>query len=175
MKIVAWLIFAVVFASTLAAPLWICIGNQLDCELWAQSWEVLFDDEDHDIAVTARLVAVKNSIAAKTQVATELASGQVTLRAAASRIRRLHLQRADFNWTAFRQLYHGNSDGERYAREALESVRAVLEVPPGRTPAVIAQLEAELSDNLARHGTVPLDPDVGKDDAGVREGPPPGK
>jgi hypothetical protein len=91
-------------------------------------------------------------------VATDLAAGRLTLRAAASRFRDLEQQRPDFDWKAFRLLYPAASDGERHAREAIQAVRAVLAVPPEQEgPPVVVRLEAELRTCLARNGTVPLD------------------
>ena len=119
MKILTRLSFAIVLVGTLAVLLWRCLGGPLDCASWAQSWQALVDVPGFDGGYSEQFAAAENSIAAKTYVATELAGGRLTLWQAAAQIRRLHRERPDFNWEAFRQCYPGKEIWPRILRGCL--------------------------------------------------------
>ena len=50
----------------------------------------------------------------------------------------------------------GNSEGERLCRHTIQRIEIGLDLPPEEARRVVARLEAELQEHLARHGTVVL-------------------
>jgi hypothetical protein len=162
MKYLARAAFMVALAALLAAPILIRAGG--DCELDPRSWWALpvrlAEESDRDLALTARAHVLNDYLLRKYEVTIALADGRLSLAEAAGRFRLLDQDLPGFSWERFRTIYPGASDAERHGREAISAVKCELHANPARAAAVVAGLEAELQNHLARHGTLPLLADV---------------
>jgi hypothetical protein len=159
MKIFARMAFTVTLASVLAAPLLIYAGGGagLDPRSWVALPARLADECERHAALTAQTQALSSHLLAKYNVTTDLANGRLSLAEAAGRFRQLDQECPGFSWERFRTIYPGATDGERHGREVICAVQCGLHLEPSRAATVVARLEAELQDHLARHGTLPLD------------------
>src|SRR5262249_35261444 len=108
----------------------------------------------------ATLEAIDRRIEERRQIAREVASGRVTLLSAAVRFRDLYLRPPQVKTDIFRLYYPGQSEGECYCRQVIQSVAFELEEQESQDLVIVAQLEAELEDLLRRDGIVRL-PDRG--------------
>lgn len=87
-------------------------------------------------------------LAAKQQLAREVAAGRLNLLEAAERFRNLNESLPDFDLFHFRRGNPGDSDVERLCRQVLAVVAETLEEDgdPGTAAPIMARLEAELQD-----------------------------
>jgi hypothetical protein len=113
-------------------------SDRVEAAQLQQEWQRL---DDIDSLLTDR-------IAAKQQLATEAAGGRRSLLDAAERFRELDRQSPRFDPEVLRLSTAGDTDEERYCRQVIRFVRAMLEAreDPDLTP--LRRLEAELRDYL---------------------------
>jgi hypothetical protein len=88
--------------------------------------------------------------AAKNEVAEDVAAGRLTLLEGAARFRDLDASAAESYRQGWRRLAQGASDDERYCRQVLGYLAAVLRDRPDGGAAVRGRLEAELQRRLER-------------------------
>jgi hypothetical protein len=102
-----------------------------------------------------QLQAVHERSAAKDEVAEDVAAGRLTLLEGAARFRDLDASASEGYRRGWRQLVKGASDEERYCRQVLSYLEAVLRDRPAASAAIRARLETELRRRL-EHGELRL-------------------
>jgi hypothetical protein len=97
--------------------------------------------EYHDL--TARQQASVSRTAKKLEVAAELIRGETTLSDAAARFREI-VQSDPAALASLRVMCPGGTDEERYYWNVIGFVRGLARIEPGRVPALVGKLEAEV-------------------------------
>jgi hypothetical protein len=105
--------------------------------------------------LSATLARCSRLHAARQRVLDDLAYGRLPLLEATRRWRDLSPVPQQLLADLLR-LEPGNSDGERLCRHTIQRIEIGLNLPPEEARRVVARLEAELQEHLARHGTVVL-------------------
>jgi hypothetical protein len=103
-----------------------------------------------DERLDEQIQATQERSAAKNGVTEDVAAGRLTLLEGAARFRDLDASAPEGYRRAWRQLAKGASDDERYCRQVLGYLAAVLRNRPGGGAAVRGRLEAELRRRLER-------------------------
>jgi hypothetical protein len=102
--------------------------------------------------LTIQREIVKQRIDFSRRVARELIDQRLALREAANQLQNLDQSCApvfrDFYQFAFRQMYPGRSEGERYCRRALALVENELALDPAKCNEVIRRLNQEVRSNF---------------------------
>ena len=83
-------------------------------------------------------------IESRSAILLDLASDKIELLEAASRLRILDCENAQFNWDLFRSKYPGNSDEERFCRKVIEAVKLSVSPNSDSTRKRVQGLEGEL-------------------------------
>jgi hypothetical protein len=147
-----------VLALLFTVPVWArwlrSVGLNLGGFPGALQW--LHRENERKAELNVAQVRCWRLLEARQRVIEDLAHGRLQLLEAARQWRDLnpgpHHQLADL-------LVHiktGASDDERLCRHTIQLIENSSELPPEETRRVIARLEAELEEHLARHGTVVL-------------------
>jgi hypothetical protein len=161
MKVTFYILSALSLLSLLAVP-WSCLdpGDNSALEPGGESWPG-FEDltrsarENHR-DVQTRLEAAQYRTAAKRGVAAEVTAGRLTLLEAAARFRDLNEAPPDSS-RYFMNYHAADAYAEHLCREVILYAEAVLVVQsPEEAACVAAYLNAELQDQLDRHGALHL-------------------
>ena len=123
------------------AALAVGLGNVLDVQAGGAAL-----DQQEDVSGIVN--ALSASAGAKRALAREVIAGRLSLQEAAARCRAVSVANPYFNESAFRVIYAGDSEEERWCRCVICFVGGELRGKPERA-AVTARLEAELRESLA--------------------------
>jgi hypothetical protein len=139
------------------APVWACwlrsVGINVGDLPAALQW--LDRESERKQELSATLARCSRLHAARQRVLEDLAYGRLPLLEATRRWRDLSPVPQHIMADLLR-VEPGLSDGERLCRHTIQRIEIGLNLPPEEARQVVARLEAELQEHLARHGTVVL-------------------